>query len=415
MTTKAIYALTAPSKEQRVAEHYDIQQPGLLLRLGYGGGRSWYIAARVMRRGKKRPVRTRLGEFPGMSLKEARHAARSALLQIRDGKDPALMRREAERQMLDASARVFEVVRDEYLERKQREWSERHYKDNRRILCGDDLKEWLNVPVAQLTPDDVEVVIDRIADRGSKSMADHTRTALVTFFAWCAEPRRGYVTENPAEPVAKPTEGSERTRTLSDDEIVTFWRGLRAAPISEPVRRMLRLLLITGQRSGEVRSMEVKELDLKERIWEIPAHKRKLRSKKRKLPHAVSLSDMAVKQLQDLPEHGFVFRSKSTGEPFSEKVLARAVERWHDKVGTLRADRWTPHDLRRTVRTNLGRLRIDSAVAERVLGHQVGGAMENVYNRYAYLDEKTEALNAWSMRLWALVVDEVELGIEDLV
>jgi integrase len=414
MTTKAINALPAPNKDEHHAEHYDEGQPGLLLRCGYGGGRSWYLAARVMRRGKKRAARTRLGEYPAMGLKEARHAARLALLAIREGKDPALMRREAERQKLDASGRVFEVIIAEYLERKQRQWSERHYRDNKRILGGDDLKDWVGVPVAHITADDVEVVIDRIADRGSKSMADHTRTALVSFFRWCAEPRRGYIAENPAEPVAKPTQGSERTRTLSDDEIVTFWRGLRTAPISEPVRRMLKLLLVTGQRSGEVRLMEVKELDLNERIWEIPAHKRKLRSKKRKLPHAVPLSDMAMRMLDDLPERGFVFCSKSTGEPFSEKVLARAVERWHDKVGTPRVDRWTPHDLRRTVRTNLSRLRIDSEVAERMLGHQVGGAMEKVYNRYAYLDEKKEALDAWSQALWARVA-VIELDVEDLL
>jgi integrase len=410
MTTKALHALIDPSKEQRVAEHYDTQQPGLLLRCGHGGARSWYLAARIMRRGKRRPVRTRLGHFPAMSLKEARHAARSTLLQIRDGKDPALVRREAERQMLDASARVFEVVMAEYLARKERQWSKRHYTDTARILRGDDLKGLLAVPVTQITPDDVEAIVDRIIDRGKVPMAGHTRTALVTFFDWCLEPRRKYVTENPAKATDKPKGTPTTKRALTDNEIREFWRRLRTAPISESVRRVLRLLLITGQRTSDVLHMQRSELDLGARLWTIPAARFKTR-----IAHEVPLSDMALKQLQDLPEQGFVFRSKSTGGPFSDKVLAKAVARWHDKVGTPRADRWAPHHLRHTVRSGMSRIHVDSEICERVVGHIVGSAIARVYNHWEYREEKAEALNAWSQALWALVVDEVELELEGLI
>jgi integrase len=63
---------------------------------------------------------------------------------------------------------------------------------------------------------------------------------------------------------------------------------------------------------------------------------------------------------------------------------------------------WRIHDLRRTVRTNLSALRVAPDTAERVLGHVIGG-IRGVYDRYAYLDEKRDALERWAHRLKAII------------
>jgi integrase len=59
---------------------------------------------------------------------------------------------------------------------------------------------------------------------------------------------------------------------------------------------------------------------------------------------------------------------------------------------------WRLHDLRRTGRSEMARLKVDDIVAERILNHVPRG-MVKVYNQYQYLDEKREALNLWAREL----------------
>ena len=52
---------------------------------------------------------------------------------------------------------------------------------------------------------------------------------------------------------------------------------------------------------------------------------------------------------------------------------------------------WTLHDLRRTARSPLSRCGVSPDIAERVLAQKIGG-VRGIYDRYAYLEEKREAL-----------------------
>ena len=64
--------------------------------------------------------------------------------------------------------------------------------------------------------------------------------------------------------------------------------------------------------------------------------------------------------------------------------------------------RWTLHDLRRSARSLLARLKIPSEVAEKVLGHSIRG-VEGTYNRHDYRDEKREALTRLAMLLESIL------------
>jgi integrase len=72
---------------------------------------------------------------------------------------------------------------------------------------------------------------------------------------------------------------------------------------------------------------------------------------------------------------------------------------------------WRLHDLRRTMRTNLAGLRVNPDTAERVLGHVIGG-VRGVYDRYAYLEEKRDALDRWAARLRSIAGPQPENVIE---
>jgi integrase len=62
---------------------------------------------------------------------------------------------------------------------------------------------------------------------------------------------------------------------------------------------------------------------------------------------------------------------------------------------------WTPHDLRRTMRTGLARLGVSHEVAELCLGHRLGG-VAGVYNLYQYAGEQRAALALWGEHLLSL-------------
>jgi len=93
----------------------------------------------------------------------------------------------------------------------------------------------------------------------------------------------------------------------------------------------------------------------------------------------------------------YVFRSPNdTEKPLTRHTLSKAINRHCEEMGFTK--RFTPHDLRRTLRTRLAEIGISDVVAERVLGHKLQGMLA-VYNRHSYDMEKRQALSAWEQRL----------------
>jgi integrase len=142
--------------------------------------------------------------------------------------------------------------------------------------------------------------------------------------------------------------------------------------------------------------------------WNIPAARRKGRT-----AHSVPLCSLALEILNEARlisgQSVFVFQSPQGGadRPTERLSLSRAVSRHLQECGFNEA--WTPHDLRRTVRTGLAELGIGDLVAEQVLGHKIGGIM-GVYNQHSYATEKRQALEKWERHIRRIVGIEVEEG-----
>ena len=121
----------------------------------------------------------------------------------------------------------------------------------------------------------------------------------------------------------------------------------------------------------------------------------------------VPLCDMAletVEQAKAYSDGTHVFRSSyKDGRPMTPHALSRAIARHWKEIGF--DAKWTPHDLRRTLRTRLAEISVSDIIAERVMGHKLQG-MLGVYNRHGYDAEKRDALTKWEARLKEI------LGIE---
>jgi integrase len=246
----------------------------------------------------------------------------------------------------------------------------------------------------------------------------------VQLFGWAHE--SALLANNPILGVKKPhREGKGKTRTLTDLEIKLLWHAFENAKATSGIVAALKSLLLLGQRPGEVAGMAVSELhhlkDIYAAHWELPASRMKARR-----AHVVPLPPLArgivVAELERQsnadpkakPE--FVFASK-----FAERArlarhslsqaLSRIIEELDDAgddaetVASLKADRPTPHDLRRTVATGLARLGIPRDDRLAVLAHAYGDVHE-VYDHYERLPQKRAALEMWERHLRKVITDQ---------
>jgi integrase len=182
-------------------------------------------------------------------------------------------------------------------------------------------------------------------------------------------------------------ENGHRERSLSDSEVAKVWLS---APQND-YGNIVRLLLLTGCRREEIGGLRWSEIDLEARTITIAKERTKNSQE-----HVVPLPDAALSILQDLVRRGdrdFVFGIAREGG-FSG--WAKSKSRL-DKAVALEED-WRLHDLRRTVRTGLGKLGVQPHVAEAVLNH-LPPKLIRTYDRNTYAAEKQAALDAWAAHL----------------
>jgi integrase len=187
-------------------------------------------------------------------------------------------------------------------------------------------------------------------------------------------------------------------RVLSDDELRLVWRGCEVA--GWPFGDLIRLLLLTAQRLGEVSTMRWRDLDLERALWTVPAE-----VAKNGIANEVPLSPPAIAILAGLPplgREGFVFPALTgSGNPVSGFSKAKARL---DREVAARTP-WRLHDLRRTAASRMAQLAILPHVIEKILNHKSGtfAGVAGIYNRFGYGPEKRQALDAWAAHLQRLI------------
>jgi integrase len=375
-------------------EYFDAAFPGLALRITENGGKSWCAFYRF----KGRLRRFTLGRYPAIKPMQARREAAAALERVREGVDPAEEKR-ARHEMRTPETDTFGAVAHDYLERHHRKNSrESTFLEAKRDIERNLLTKWRSRPIASISRRDVLDLIDGIIARGAEVQANRTLGRLRALFNWAIEKDR--VAASPIARMKLPTREQARDRVLSDDELRWFWQA--SDEIGWPFGPLAKLLLLTAQRRDEVAGMEWREIDLVKRVWTIPRHKAK-----NDRVHEVQLSDAALDVLRSLPRVGDGLVFTTTGEtPVSGFSKAKRrldelmLEAKQAEVGTRKGDAiagWTLHDLRRTAATGMAQMNFPPHVVDKVLNH-VSGTIRGVaavYNRFAYLDERRAALEAW--------------------
>jgi integrase len=387
----------APTDKRR--EIRDDGAPGLYLIVQPNGKRSWAVRYAHGGRGKK----LTLGSYPAITLGEARKRALMAVAQVAGGADPAAQKkaaREAAKAAYSASDRVADVVaayvRDYVTKRVKPSWA----RETERALRKEVLPVWGKRRLGEITDDHVYALLKTIADRPAPFMSNRLHAVLHKLFSWAMSREGGrLIKTNPCAGFELPGgEERKRDRVLTDAEIKAVWQAFEA--IGWPHGPIGKLLLLTGARRDEVRSMEWRELDLDAKVWRIPGERTKNGQ-----PHEIPLSDTALEILGALLRIGSTLVFTTTG-----KTPVSGFSRAKTQIDALvTAPDWRIHDLRRTVATNLQKLGIRLEVTEAVLNHVSGSraGIVGVYQRHSWADEKRAALEAWSRRLDEIVSGEV--------
>lgn len=251
-----------------------------------------------------------------------------------------------------------------------------------------------------ISPREIVLRLDEIVARGAPYMANKTAALLSQLFRFGIQ--RGLVEHSPVLLLGKPGGRQRpRSRVLSEEEVQTFLQHLDEVYRSERTKQALRVLLYTGQRRGELFRAEWRDLDLVGREWTIRESVAK--NGQRSL---VPLSEAAVAAFEKLKVLArgsrFVMPSEDGRSMADPKPLTRAVARSLKNWRVLGiTEQFNVHDLRRTLRTGLARLRVPPHIAERVIGHKQRGILA-VYDLHAYTDEKREALERWATYLGGL-------------
>ena len=209
---------------------------------------------------------------------------------------------------------------------------------------------------------------------------------IKVLFKFARKAPRRYVLAIPP-PRSRVAKHQPRQHALSDDEIRLLWN---ACEDLGPYGQILKLLLLTGARLNEIGHLRWNEINFPERMLILPPSRTKTDT-----PHLVPLSEPAMAILKSVEQNGseFVFVTV-TGRKFT--IWASRKLRLDRTLGTA-VRPWRVHDLRRTCRTGLSRLRIAPHVAEAVLGH-AAPAIVRTYDVYDLADEKRHALEAWAGR-----------------
>jgi integrase len=394
LTDRTLDALKATGKRYDV---WDETLGGFGVRISERGKRQFILFARFG--GAPNPTRRAIGEYPKVSLAQARNTARAWQAMLAQGVDPATEIARHQREEARRNAASFGVVVGAYLEhlRKRRY---RSLRDVENCLNREFVSRWGDRPISDIERRDVLAVLDDLVSEGKLHAARNALAYLRSLFNWACD--RYDLPHSPCERI-KPRHAigttSHRTRVLSDDELRALWAA--CGDLGYPFGQLFRFMLLTGQRRDECSQASWREFDLKHQTWTIPAARYKSGT-----PHIVPLTDDMIALLQGLPRFkggDYVFSTTLGKRPVSG--FSKAKARLDAMMST---EPFVLHDCRRSMRTALASLRVPDAIAELAIGHSKKGLIK-VYNQHSYIDELRDAFSRWNIHLRGIVapVDNV--------
>jgi integrase len=386
--TKTSIERVVPESDDHIV--FDETMPGFGLRIRHRKHRTFIAQYKI---GTKHR-RITLGNAAKVTLDDARSRAKIIFGQVADHKDPAEKRAQARK----AVAHSFAATFPKYLEARKGGLKDSTYEAQERHL-NSHWRALHDLQLGRIERADVAASLGTITKNNGPIAANRARATLSKFFRWAIG--EGLCDHNPVVGTNKRDENDPRERSLSDMETAAIWLD---APDND-YGRILKLILLTGCRRGELGDLKWSELDMEACTIRLPRERTKNGQE-----HIVPLSDAAISILADIKhrDRDYVFgRTRAGGFSGWSKSKAEV-----DATVKLKQP-WTLHDLRRTVRTGLGNLGVAPHIAEATLNH-LPPKLIRTYDRNKYESEKRAALDQWAAHLKTVVAQATGANVTAL-
>jgi integrase len=362
--------------------------------------------------GSTKPTRRQIGCYPDMTLAQARVVADDWLAKIRKGIDPTdeieQIREANIKEAADRRANSVEAVLETYL------LSKAHLRTVRSI--GIELKRelksagWLDRPIRDITKADVVAMVNKIkVDRPGQARTIYN--LVKGFFNWAVRTDDYGLDASPCAKIDTESlvgRSQEVDRTLTNLEIRALWKA--AEQLAYPFGDFFRLLLLTGLRRSEVANCTDEEIE--GRRWVIPGRRMK-NGRDHLVPIAPAIEGLlgGLPRFQDGP---FLFSTTGGRKAIAAFSTAKTALDEGMKAELAKEghafEPWTIHDIRRTVRTRLSSLGVQGHICERILAH-AQPEIERRYNKYAFEQEKLDALQVWHDALEGIINPRPDLRV----
>jgi integrase len=371
LTDISLRALHAPAEGQKT--YFCNQLQGFGVRCSAGGTKTF-----VLMHGRARKLTT-IGRVGIITLKDARDKAKGILAERTLGKK-------------DLPNIPFEKALAIFLSEHEQKTKPRTYAGDKRRLEKHFLPKLRHEKMFAILPTDITDVLDKLKHVPGEQR--HVFATIRLFMRWAH--RRNYVDRSPMERLQAPSKAGSRTRVLIDDELkAVLTVCLNPQDVSHSFIAIIHLLILTGQRRNQIASLRGEWIDRQAQTITFPPE-----IMKGNRQHTIPYGDAVAGILNDLPATGLLFPAAGSTLPFSG--YSKCKVDFDTECGVTG---WTLHDLRRTLRTNLAKLKVPREIAERILDHRSATAtdVELIYDRHLYLDEMRDALKKWEDKVSSLV------------
>ena len=375
-----------PNGEKTDKPYKESAGENLFVMVGLGGTKTFYFDYRT---GGKR-TKLNIGNFPAVSLVEARTVALAMKQRVQRGEDPRLAHfNQSKRPLLD-NGPTFEQIAREWHERKKGEVKDISAQNRIGKLENHVFKDIGNVSIKSLTTNQIANLLLKVEDKVSTETARRVRNVIAQVTRYARS--KGLIEHDPASglsDVLKKVTVKHHASITDPQRLGEFLIKMDKYSGGPSARTAIYLTPILFLRQGTLRQLRWEHYNENQKKLEIPAS-----IMKNNKPFVVPLPLQAMKALNELHKitgpRGFVFSFDD--KPMSDGTVRQAIQRQGFSTKEV-----TPHGFRATARTLIReKLKIPGDIIERQLAHVSSTALGDTYDRTEFLEDRADMMQRWA-------------------